>query len=114
VKRDNDYHVHIKLQTTDLLFSHQTKVFNDVSSIHLKLQSSYPNIVAPNYKLFIRDEDKNQALFNSSVTVNDCHFTGNITGLEDSKAAISICDNNLVRVLRAKRILVLNQNQNSK
>ena len=64
------------------------------------LQQTDPSkLLAPNYKLVVRGADSIISEVNQTAPSFDCHYTGQIEGLEFSKVAFSICDNKLVSMV---------------
>ena len=80
------------------IFKHQqTDNLNEanIAPLLLRLTPIEPSkLVSPNYKLVVRNADA--IVVNRTLPKLDCHFEGFVEGVENSKAALSICDNHLV------------------
>ena len=94
-------HTHLKGTFKNIIFNcFPTESFKSIEPIILMLQQTDPSkLLAPNYKLVVRGADSIISEVNQTAPSFDCHYTGQIEGLEFSKVAFSICDNKLVSLV---------------
>ena len=90
----------IHLETPKVIFKHQqneNQSSENISPILFRLSPTDPStLMSPNYKLVVRGDDSQVLEVNRTLPSLDCHFTGTVQGLENSRVAFSICDNNFV------------------
>jgi hypothetical protein len=90
----------IHLETPKVIFKHQqngNQSSENILPILFRLSPTDPStLLSPNYKLVVRGDDAQALEVNRTLPSLDCHFTGKVEGLENSRVAFSFCDNNLV------------------
>lgn len=68
----------------------QTNVESSTSQIMLHLSHS-PQIVAPNFKLIVRDASNNIISTNQTIAFPSCLYTGIVDGVPTAKVSLSTC-----------------------
>ena len=93
--------IHLHLETTKKLFENQQGVNRTRDNVPQNEDQSTAQIiinlvptqqlVAPNFKIVVRDENRNILSQNDTIALPTCLYTGVISGIPTAKVSLSTC-----------------------